>query len=222
MSFTAQLVMDKSAALLNDAALTLYTYTIQLPYLKLVLGELEKKLILEGVKAQLKKSALIAVAANATSITLPADFFLPISIVERPSDSTSHNDWIPMVEKRILRDRVASSTLGEWAFNNGLINVIGATVARSAKIDYWSYLSTKETTVQGTTISSVDGVEQWMAYRNASLMAKYIGGEPAAMRAADLQNDADVEWDNFSSIITRNNQGIRTRRRPFRAPVSSK
>ena len=46
--YTASDVMDLSAALMNDAIQSLYNYTVQLPFLKMVMRDLDQELTLNG------------------------------------------------------------------------------------------------------------------------------------------------------------------------------
>lgn len=213
MAYTAGNVMDTAAALLNDVAKSLFTYTFQLPYLRLAQTELEQELILSEVSLQLQVSANISVPANTTTLALPADFFLPISLEERPATSSSDNDFVPMVERAFDPSQDKNTTLGVYDFRNNNINFIGATTANTVRLRYWRILTA---VVDQTTNEEVNGGMNFLARRTAAICGSVLGGPMWGPRALELNAEARMDLDRLIALFVKDTQNNRTRRRPFR------
>jgi len=103
---TSGRVMDQSAAMLNDANKTVYTYTAQLPYLNMALQELQELFELNDVPVtQTVTSSPIAVAANVSELTfttvppLPSDLIEPQMLWER---ANGIDPYVPMSKLDVL------------------------------------------------------------------------------------------------------------------------
>lgn len=210
MAYTAGGVMDLSAALLNDAAKSMFSYAVQLPFLKLAQDELDIELKDCGV-ALVNQIADIDVAAEALFLTLPCNFFLPIKLEERADGSTDDNAWVEMEEKDWEPNREMSDTLIYWTFRNNKINFVGATAAREVRLHYIRNLS-------GVTDSSnneeVDKARNFLCMRTAALCAEFILQD--IQRATSLNAQAQINIGKLTSVLIKNTQGVRVRRRPFR------
>jgi len=217
-AYTSGSVMQAAAALMNDPARTLYSYTVQLPFLKMAMQELEQAMDLFDNPYNLSIDAAIDVAANATLLTLPASFFLPISLMERPDGSTSDADWSPMTEISTIdaSDSVSSvptTTLTGWIFRDGnVVFVPVATTAREVKLKYWRMILV--TITDESYVENYIGANNFLAYRTAALLATFINKDE--FRANSLNGNADSALDMLVSLYTKNGQGIRVRRKPFR------
>lgn len=211
MSYTAGSVMDLSATLMNDTPKTLYTYAVQLPFLKMAQRDLQNDFILNDVNVALEVSAVIDVAANATTLTLPADFFLPIKLEERLDGSTSEDDWRLMSERNIEPFMQPGQDLDIWSFRESTIQFLGATRAKEVKMAYWRLAPSA---VSENTSITEDGAQNVLAYRNAMLCSKHIGHN--IDRATELLGDYEMSRDTLIGIYTKNNQSKQGRRLPFR------
>lgn len=164
-------VLDQSAIFLNDTALTLYTHTVQLPYLKRASEDLEKKLIEFGQPIQLVEALAILVLANTFTVGLPTDFLLPISLKERFVGQTE-DQWVDMVERDWEGDSTSNTYIEYWAFRNNLIYIKPPSVNKEILLKYnraLTVISSANSTID-TTLS-----KGYLAARTAELCARYIG-----------------------------------------------
>lgn len=172
MSFLASDIMDSARIFLNDNAATLYTNTSMVPYVRKSNENLETLLLANGVQVQNVKSTAITVAANALTLTLPADFLVPIRLYERDAND-AQNDWIPMTEKIWEpEDVIPTNTLRFWAFRNNRIYFIGSIVTREVLLEYSRQLAviTGENSPEDFVLS-----KNYLAAKTAELCARYIG-----------------------------------------------
>lgn len=212
MVYTSGDVMDLAAVLMNDAPKSLYNYTVQLPFLKMVNQELEHFLDLNECPLNLISEYESTVLVGETSLSLPESFFIPISLMERPSGSVLDADYIPMYERTNINDlkRGPTSILIDWDYRHNCINFIGSTANRTVRLCYWRILTI--TSDEGS-IQPVRGAQNFLAHRTAAKLAQYIAKDEA--RATDLNNDAGNALDLILSIFIKNNQNLRVRRKPF-------
>lgn len=214
-SYDADSVMDRAAALLNDNNKALFVEAVMLPYLKIAQEEMEQEFNLNEVETNLISEYETTVAIGATSVTLPASFFLPISLAERTNGTTG--PYIDMEERANIHDLglVTSSTIGYWDFRHNCINIVGPTVATQVRLYYWRVLP--EITSSGSD-EPMKGGRNPLAFRTAALCAEFIGGNRD--RAASLNLQAEIALDRLISLYTKNNQNKRVRRKPFRVGVT--
>lgn len=213
--YTAGSVMDLSAVLLNDAQQQLYNYTAQLPFLKSVMDDLDQQYTLNGNPLNLIGEAVITLSLGNTSLALPESFFLPISLQEKGSGDTFYSRMTEKSDVTIL-NLEQSSTLGYWDFRHNDINFIGSTEARTIKLVYWRFLTEL---VDEDSLSEIAGAKNYLAHKTASKCALYIGGNKD--RAAMLAIEGEGFLDTLISLGTKNNQGNRVRRKPFRTGVGN-
>lgn len=213
-SYTSGDVMDSAAALLNDVSKSLFTYTVQMPYLKIANDELEAELLQYNATIE-DMMTNINVAANALTLTLPADFFMPIKLRERDQTSTNDDDFFDMYEKDLEPLLSKTASLNYWSFRNNAINFIGATTNRTVKLAYKRTLVVISN-VNGTEVEEVTKAKNFLAFRTAALCAEFIGGRNGKDRALSLNGQAIVAITSLTNIFVKNSQGRRARRKPFR------
>jgi hypothetical protein len=203
-------VMDQAAAILNDVPKNMYTYAVQLPYVKKANEALEQLLMVYGVSQQRVKSASISVAAGALTLTLPSDFLLPIKLYERAQGATN-NDWVPMGEADWEPNPPQTNTLVIWAFRNNAINFVGSTDNREVLLEYERALA-----IITTQSSQEDSYlfKPYLAAKTAEYCVRYVGMNKV-MADEIRDNECFRAEDNLSHILVGNAQGVRHRRAQF-------
>lgn len=203
-------VMDQSAAMLNDTALDQYTYTVQIPYLKKANEDLEKKLIIFGTEVQRTKSNAISILADATTVTLPSDFLLPISLKER-NVGENNDQWVDMTETIWEPDSTHTTYIEFWAFRNNTIYIKPPIIAKEILLYYERSLA-----VLSGQNSAVDTgiIKGYLAARTAELCARYIGMNSTF---ADEIRDNEVSRaeSDLEYMLVLNSQGNPVRRPKF-------
>lgn len=219
-------VMNASASLLNDTALSIFTYTTQIPYLNIAMSELQEECELNNVPITNKTSAAIVVAAGITGIgggggqpNLPSGLVEPLDLQERATGSTY--SYIPMTRSDFLPSNLTATTLlCFWSWEGEVIKFPenGATGSIDIKMHYMR-------SIFPTIISENDQIimtnsKTFLTYRNAALCAQFIGENES--RAADLNGMAMLALGRALGISTKGRQSIFTRRRPFNAAWRSR
>jgi hypothetical protein len=214
MAYTAGNVMDDAAALLNDASKSLFTYIVQLPYLRMAYRDMDQELTLNEVELNLLSEAVITVPANQNALGLPTSFFLPISLQEKAVSDTD-DMYRPVYEKQDINalNLVSQNILQVWDFKHNCVNFIPSTAIRVVRLTYWRTLPT---VVDDTSALDVRGGQSYLAFRTAALCSRFIGGENGKSRAIDLNGEASLALDRLISVYVKNSQGVRIRRKPFR------
>lgn len=220
--FTAGDVMDISAALLNDPDRTVYTYTAQLPYLKVAAQELQEHFQQNNISVTNETSTVIAVDAGTEEIgfedSAPAPN-LPDDLVEiqrlwySPRDT---EQWLPMSKREFLPHYLEAqsiSALTYYTWNDQIIKFLPSTEDNDIKLDYIKTMF--PTIVDENTQLDVINSKTFLEYRTAALCARFIGENPT--RADQLDGFAVMGSDRTTSIGTKGKQSIPVRRRPFRA-----
>lgn len=203
-------VMDQAAAILNDTAKNMYSYTVQLPYVKKANEALEQLLIVYGVSIQRVKSASIAVVATALTLTLPSDFLLPIKLFER-AQGASNNDWVPMGEGDWEPNPPQTTTLNLWAFRNNAINFTGATTNREVLLEYERALAI---IVNQSSQEDSYLFKPYLAAKTAEYCVRFVGMNKT-MADEIRDNECFVAENNLTHILVGNAQGVRHRRAQF-------
>lgn len=211
MAVIASDVMNEARKVyLNDASATLYTNTVLLPFVQSAYADLASDLMLNGLQPLREISAVIDVAAGATSLNLPADFLTPIILRERLADSAE--DWTDMVELSFEPAITQQgTTLDYWVYREDGIKFVGATTAREVLLYYYKSLATLSS---DNSVIAILGAEDYLAARAAELAAKYIGmnpslGEMIGKEAADASS-------KIVRRLTKANQALPTRRLPYK------
>lgn len=218
MSFLASDVMDAAAALLNDTALSTFSYAAQLPYVKRANEILETVMLANGISVQRQVSAVLTVPVSAVNNDLsglvgyPSDMLVPIRCWERTAGSgltyslMTELDWEPEI--------VPTVSLTYWVFRNNKIYTPGSTASANVKVDYWRQLSA--ITAAGSS-EEVAASKVYLSAKTAELCARYIGQNKEI--ADDLLTDeVGPAQDLLERIYVKNSQGTRSRRRRFTRP----
>jgi len=219
-AITSGSVMDRSALLLNDAAKSIFTYTVQLPYLNMAQDELSETLEQYNVPVTNEKSSILVVTTAMTDIggatgpALPADLIEVRGSYERLSGSSedfqimSRVDFLPPFTQ-------LTESLIYWTWQQQIMYFLGATTNRDVRLDYLAVVMPPLTNTAGTDNITLFNAKSFLAYRTAALCAEFIGENPT--RANDLNNFATLALDRFLAINTKGRQATPVRRRPFMA-----
>lgn len=218
---TSGTVMDKAAGLLNDTAKSIFTYTVQLPYLNMALQDLRKKMELSNSPVTDETSAGIVVAANITAVgfTTPLPARLPSDLIEIQQlwqrqagvDPYVLMDKLDFLPKYL--EGVESNFWNIWSWQSNEIRLPAANQDNELKIDYIKSLFMN--VVSENDQLSVINADSYLEFRTAALLAEFVGENP--QRAVSLNMQAEMSWDLMSGIETKGKQEVYTRRRPFRA-----
>lgn len=158
-------------SLLNDSAKKLWTDALLIPFAQEAHRELQVALAEAGVAYIRKWTAAIAVAANATSLNLPADLIEPIDLQERVAGGTEA-DWVDVTQSDPLPSLAKGTTLGFWNWYNYSVVFIGATENREVRVFHKALITVPA--AAGDSIGYTWG-ELYIGPRTASLAAGSIG-----------------------------------------------
>lgn len=204
-------IMDTSAAYLNDTARRLYTNTVQLPYLRMAVEELEQLLAVYGVDISHKTSTAIDVTAGTTSLNLPNDFMVPIQLFERRDGATKETDWQEMTEVDEIPNDQPGESLAVWSFQDNSIKFVGATGNREVKLVYIRMLSA----ISGAS-SPIDEykLKPWLSAKTAELCARFVGRNSPVADEIAASRVFPAE-DSVIRLYVLNGQNLRYRHKPF-------
>lgn len=208
MAITAGAVMDDAAALLNDPSKAEYSYSVQLPYLKIAYGKFLLYLQNFGITVLEEVSTPTSVAANSTTISSPADLIQPISLAERPSGSTGL--YTPVEKVSDLPQISQVQPVLYWEWREETININPPLVAREVLIRYYKALSS---IVDQSTTIPVKNCQQYLATKTAALCARYIGENQ--YRADALEVEAGSLLDLTLSPEIKSQQATPVRRKGY-------
>ena len=213
--FTAESVMDASAALLNDASQTIFTDAAQLPYLNIAIDELQEICEQNNISSTNAVESSIVVLAGAVEIP---DADMPDGLVEIRAlyerDNNSSEDYQLMRRVEFLPPFVDQlQELIYWTWQEQKVKFIGATTDRQVRIQYIKRFLTKIT--YPAQYIFLKNAKTFLEYRTAALCADYVGENTE--RASSLNTLAQLAIDRFVSVNTKGKQSIFTRRRPFMA-----
>lgn len=210
MATVASTIMDRAASLLNDAAKTLFTYTAQIPYLNMALGELREEMERNDISTTKKMSAILPVNAGISTVTLPADLVEIDSIEEKDRGAGSTN-FGEMVKTIYLPDTTPSANFNYWAYDNGLINLPTITGNKDIRINYIGRI--QPDIGASTDPIYITNCESFLSYRTAGLCAEFIGENKS--RADSLNMMSSMAIERALGIKVKSNQSMPVRRRPF-------
>jgi hypothetical protein len=215
-------VMDESAAFLNDANKTSFTYTAQLPFLNQAVRDLLEEMELNNYAVTNKSDSSFTINVGVTDIGGPTGPPLPLGLVEiqelveRLSGTTE--DYLPMVRRDFLPDfgpPEIIESLVYWAWIDQKITFVGALTVRQVKVKYIRSVIPPITETNGTTIIPIINAQSFLAYRTAALCAMFLGENKS--RADDLNGGAVMALDKFLGLGSKGRQSVYTRRKPFLA-----
>jgi hypothetical protein len=213
--------MNAAASLLNDTNRTVYTYTAQLPYLKMALLELRELYELNSIPVTEKSSAVIQVDAGQTEIAfnvsplpeLPDDLVEPLQLWER---TRNINPFIPMTKQDFLPhelEGIETSQFIYYVWQEQKILLLPANQNNDIKIDYIKQLF-QDITDENSQINVINA-QSFLQFRTAGLLAEFIERN---LTSATAQNSyATGALDRAIGIGAKGKQNIVTRRRPFRS-----
>lgn len=210
MSYTAGDIMNLSGSLLNDRLKKLFSFEIQLPYLRSANDDLDIE-IQDAGWSVVDSVCNVNIAALATNLTLPCSFFLPIKLQERIQTSTDDDAFVDMTERAIESSSEASQNLNIWAFRNNLIYVTPATEAKTVRV---SFRRSIISIADESTVAEIRKAKNFLAFRTAALCAEFLGGNKPIADSLNLQ--AAMHLEKLTSVMVKNQQGNRVRRKPFR------
>lgn len=191
---TAGEVMDRAAALLNDRAKSLYTYTAQIPILKNTLVEFESECYNLGLPKVYKWSGNLSVTALATVLASPpADLQIPVLLFEKDPSQTD-DYYVPMNGPAPLSPRAQDTILGDWDWIEDAVSFVGATVARSVKMYYQKTIAMivdENSTIFSSDVGSLELIALWQA-RNCAIV---LGG--SEKRANSLEVMRQPLFNNY-------------------------
>ena len=215
-------VMDAVASLMNDTAKSVYTYTVQIPYLNMALLELREYFELNDIPVTSIRSSAISIPAGYSTIAfgavvpapaLPTDLVEPQQLWERTHNT---DPYIPMTRVETLPLSQSGTQIGQFIYyvwKAQKIEFFAANQWNDIKIDYIGEIFTPAT--GSSSAINVINTQSFLDYRTAALCAKYIGENES--RSNELNNSAQVALDRVVGIGSKGRQSIVTRRKPFRA-----
>lgn len=211
MPLLASEVMDRSAAFLSDPDKYLFTYTLQLPFLKQANDELGDEITNEGIEIDRMVADDIAVAANAVTLTLPNDFILPISLLEKQSGQ-SDSFYVPMIERKWQENLVASTYHQFWSFRDHQIHFPASINATVIQLNYLRIIAPVDTS---NSELETERAMRFLAARTAELCASMIGSNEELSDKIKIKY-ADPALDALLRQFTKNAQGVSVRRKGFK------
>jgi len=216
-------VMDLAAAALNDVDRTVYSYEVQIPYLKLALQELQEIFELNSLPVTEQTSAAIPVPSSNDVIELifdapgatrlPDNMIEPLRLWER---FTNSYPWTLMTRTEFIPNNLLGTSVNYftyWVWQSNKILLLPSNGDNDIKIDYIGSLFPKY--VRADTIIPVQNGIGYLAYKTAELVSDMIEHNQA--RAQTNGGRAATSLDRISGITIKNKQQIMARRRPFRA-----
>ncbi len=204
----ASTIMDSAASKLNDVNKTMFTYAVQLPYLKSAWNKLQLQLQRHGVTVMSEVSATIDVDANDETIDLPTDFLQPIELKERARDSSEL--FQPVEERSELPEMEQIDNIIFWTWREEAININPPRTNREVKLDYWKSLN--PITSENSNCNVINSLE-YLACKTAALCARYIGAN--ITRADSLDNEAFEAQELLLSMEVNRKQSMPVRPRSY-------
>lgn len=223
-STTVAQVLDKAAALMNDAAKTSYTNAAMLPYFNIALDELQESFAQNNIPVTnggTSDPITIPIGTKligpqdgvgASLPVLPNDFVQAQGLYERLAGST--DPYVPMTHREFLPhalDDLPTEALQYWTYEGQQIRFVGASTARQIKMDY-----IKSLFPNGLTAADPIGLvncNSFLYYRTAALCSHFIGENET--RAGQLNGFAELAINRVITLNVKGKQSIQTRRRPF-------
>jgi hypothetical protein len=221
IELTAGQVMDRAASIMNDAAKSVYPYSIQLPYLNMALQDLQEHYEQNEIPVVATASVAIPVPAGTDHLTfadsgttkLPDDLIEPSVLWER-----QHNidPYTIMTRVDFLDQALSGQEINQfiwYVWESNEIRFFAADQDNDIKMNYIRNLFM--TVDSDSDILAITNGIGYLSYRTARHLSFFIAENPT--RAEVLDNDANAALDRLLGIGTKGRQAIITRRRPFRA-----
>jgi len=210
MPVLASEVMNDVRAALNDVAIDLYSNEVQLPYLKIANDDLSDELIDHGSTVQKEVDAEINVLAGATTVVLPDDIVVPISMfVKNVGDE--YFQYRPMKQALFVPNTQRGSELVFWDWRNQEINLVGSTIDKVVRLRYNRLLTAIIGENSPVTFTHSKG---YLAYHTAALLALHVAQNQTV--ASILESQAEKKLTKLLKREVKQNQARPVRRRAFR------
>ena len=211
-------VMDSAAALLNDTPKELFTYDVQLPYVRIALQDLVADLEINE-SSYVREIAYIVVPAGESQIggtdpgapALPTDFRFPINLYERVPNTT--DSFMTMKEvKWDIVDVPPSSWFVYWNFREGQIKLPKATRDIEVMV---KYVKNAPTIISDASVIPYTGADSLLTYKLAALLSRYVGSNE--VRANSLGGLYQDYLRKFIGVGVKQRQAFPTGRPGFRS-----
>lgn len=209
---TVSAVLTEAVALLNDNAKVIFTDSFMLPLVKKAYQELQDEMALNGLQ-DIKEADFTFTSAAQTfqisSVSLPADFIIPITLWVKP-DGAADTEFTEMTEYDFPPDTIPDPDLPRyWRWQD--LKIEWPILQRSAifKVKYIKFLTA---IVDVNTTIPVINCQTFLAARAAAIAA-FILGNPE--RADALNMDAQKRLQVFIATLVKRQQNAPTRRQPF-------
>ncbi len=197
--------------LMNDAAGTVYTAAVILPFIKLANEDLQGELLDAQIPYLDEEASEQDIAVGALVLTtVPSDMVEPIEIHERISTSTLITDYVRMERKDPLPDEQQVERLHYWQWREQAVGFLGATTIRGIRLRYKKLISAL--TGDASTIA-MQHSKVFFAYRTAAHLRAFIEENPEG--AGVLYNLAEDARDKLIALAVKNNQALPIRRRTY-------
>ncbi len=224
---TAGTIMNQAAALMNDAARSIYTYPFQIPYLNQALQELQELFELNNIPVtDTVTSDAITVPADVDHIAFPPDPvvpntpYLPEDLIEPKvfwvSSFGQENEFVRIGRLDFLprnQQGIEINQITSYVWQSQELRFLPSNAINYVKLDYIRSLFTTFTDEEDEV--AVINCISFLEYRLAGLLARFMAENPT--RADSLDNDASIALDRAIGIGSKGRQAINTRHRPFRA-----
>lgn len=216
---TAGQVMNISAALLNDANRTTYTYAVQVPYLQLALQKLQELYQLNGIPVTEETSTVIEVPVDATELSFDTPPKLPHDLVEIQNvwerNTGGSGLFIPMRMVNFLppSDGTQVGSFGVYSWHSNKLKFYASSLANDIRIDYIRELFTN--ILDEDAVINVINAKTYLEFMTAGLIAEFVEANEAT--AHSMYGQAGMSMDVTIGIGAKGKQKISTRRRPFRS-----
>lgn len=221
MPIRAGTIMKRTAFLLNDGTRTLYTDEVVLPYLQMAYDDLKLELEDNDVPITNVTSEPIAIPHGVKDIGGDTGPALPGNLIEIYSIWASSDDVNYRELRRIStlpKTEMSTSNLNVWSYEDQVVNFLPSNIDVKIRINYIG--DTMGELDEATASIKINNCISFLQYRTAALCAEYIGENPT--RAASLNTNCNRCIDIIVPINVKGNQGMVTRRRPFRAAWKSR
>ena len=206
-----------AAALLNDTPKELFSYDVQLPYVRIALQDLVADW--RSMNLPIKEIAYIVVPAGESQIggtdpgapALPTDFRFPINLYERVPNTT--DSFMKMKEvKWDIVDVPPSSWFVYWNFREGQIKLPKATRDIEVMV---KYVKNAPTIISDASVIPYTGADSLLTYKLAALLSRYVGSNE--VRANSLGGLYQDYLRKFIGVGVKQRQAFPTGRPGFRS-----
>lgn len=221
-------IIDNVASLQNDSAQETYNDGACLPYLNIVLDELQEIFEQNNIPVTNEVPAVLnvpaAVSPGTTVIGFSTTPALPSNLIEiqRVWERLKNTDpWVPMSRVEFISHYLEGQLVTQfqfWAWIDNEIHVLNSLQDNDLKLDYIKSIFATPISIDDIDVDlgvQFKNVKSYLGYKTAALCSMYIGENET--RAMTLNAQADDALSRSLGISIKGRQAINTRRRPFRA-----